>query len=331
MNERLLKLAKSSAFVAYPLFYLFCLMIFAAVTFPYEKLKQRIVASFNADQRASGGQTELSIESMGGYWLSGVRMRGVSLLMASTEVGTAPTKVSIDQASVRRALLPMLVGHADTSFDVRAFGGEASGWYDVSGDDESIDVTLESLDLGMIGPLTDLLGVPIAGTLGGTVRLKMPGSKLSKSTGQVSLEAKAIAVGDGKAKIKGAFALPRIELGTLTLAADAKEGLLKITKFVAGGRDMDVQGEGRITLRDAALDSLGDVQVRFRINDAYREKSEITKTLFGSPGSSAPALFELADPKIKQSKRADGFYAWAGRGPLRRLDFTPAGGSSSHP
>jgi hypothetical protein len=82
-------------------------------------------------------------------------------------------------------------------------------------------------------------------------------------------------------------------------------------------------------MRDQATDSLCDSQVRFKINDAYRNKSDITKSLFGAPGSSAPALFEMADPRIKQSKRADGFYAWTMRGPLGRLEFIPAGGGGA--
>ncbi|HEX4627831.1 MAG TPA: hypothetical protein VH137_03495, partial [Gemmatimonadales bacterium] len=95
------------------------------------------------------------------------------------------------------------------------------------------------------------------------------------------------------------------------------------------GKDLEVQGDGRITMREIATDSLLDLQVRFRINDAYRSKSEVTKSLFGAPGSSAPALFELADPKIKQAKRPDGFYGWSLRGPLSRPDFFPAGGSGA--
>ena len=142
---------------------------------------------------------------------------------------------------------------------------------------------------------------------------------------------KDLAVGDGKAKIKGALALPKLDVGTLTLAAEAKDGTLQITKLVAGGKDVEVQGDGRITMRDGASDSLADAQVRFKVNDGYRNKSDITKSLFGAPGSKAPALFELADPKVKQSKRADGFYAWTLRGPLGRLEFIPAGGGGLTP
>jgi hypothetical protein len=84
-------------------------------------------------------------------------------------------------------------------------------------------------------------------------------------------------------------------------------------------------------MRDLAVDSLCDAQVRFKINDSYRSRSDITKSLFGAPGSNAPALFELADPRIKVSKRADGFYGWNLRGALGRLDFTPAAGGGAVP
>jgi type II secretion system protein N len=212
------------------------------------------------------------------------------------------------------------------NFDAFAFGGEASGSYDVAGKDKTVDVNLDSLDVGQLQPLVDLLGVPLGGKLGGTVHLTMPEGKASKGNGSVSLEIQDTSVGDGKAKFKGAVALPKLDVGTLTFSGDAKDGILKITKLVAGGKDIEVQGEGRITMRELATDSLLDMQIRFRINDAYRGKSDITKTLFGAPGSTAPGLFDLADAKIKQSKRADGFYAWAVRGPLGHPEVYPAPG-----
>jgi type II secretion system protein N len=262
---------------------------------------------------------------MSGYWLSGVRVKGVRLLSAPSEPGKPLSKIQIDQATARYGILPALVGATDVSFDAFAFGGEASGSYDVHGADRSIDLTLDGIDLGELTPLVQLLGVPVQGKLGGTIRLSMPEGKTSKATGAVSLEAKGVAVGDGKAKIKGALALPKVDVGSLTFAAEAKDGTLRITKLVAGGKDVELQGEGRITMRDPATDSLCDAQARFKINDAYRNKSDITKSLFGTPGSTVPALFELADPKVKQSKRADGFYVWTLRGPLSRIEFIPAG------
>lgn len=326
MRERLLKYVKYAPLVGYPVFYLFCLFVFATITFPYDKLRQRVVASFNADQHATGGTQELRIDEMSGYWLSGVRVRGVTLASAATEPGKPPSKIQIDEATVRYQILPALIGHSDMNFDVYAFGGEASGSYDVSGKDRSLEVALDSVDIGEIDPLVQLVGIPLQGRLTGTVRFTLPEGKPAKGSGAISLEASGVSVGDGKAKLKGALALPKIDVGTLTLSADAKEGALKITKLAAGGKDVEVQGEGRITMRESVGDSLCDANVRFKINDAYRGKNDITKSLFGAPGSNAPALFELADPKIKQAKRADGFYGWTLRGSLSHLEFIPAGG-----
>jgi type II secretion system protein N len=332
VRDRLLKLAtKYAGMIGYPLFYVACLCAFGSLTFPYDKLKERIIASFNAQQRSANAQEELQIDEMSGYWLSGVRVKGVRLLSAPSEPGKPPGTIELDEVTARYSILSALVGGSDASFDVFAFGGEASGSYEAHGTDKSVDVTFDGIDLGQVGPIVDLLGVPLQGKLGGTLRLAMPEGKASKAAGALSLEAKDVAVGDGKAKIKGTLALPRVDVGTLTLAAEAKDGILRITKLVAGGKDVEVQGDGRITLRDGVSDSLVDAQVRFKINDAYRDKSDMTKTLFGAPGSNAPALFELADPRVKQSKRTDGFYGWALRGALGHIEFSPAGSGVAMP
>jgi type II secretion system protein N len=327
VKERLLKYARYADLVGYPLFYVVSLVVFASLTFPYAKLKEHMVASFNGQQRTSGGPQELQIDEMSGYWLSGVRMKGVRLMTASTEPGQPPQKIEVEEATVRYSILSGLFGSSDMTFDVQAFGGEATGTYETHGKDQSIEVALEAIDLGRVEPLVGILGVPLRGKLAGTVKLTMLEGKASKGGGSVSLEASEVSVGDGKAKIKGAFALPPIIVGTIAFAAEAKDGTLKITKLVAGGKDLDLQGDGRVAMRELATDSLCDAQVRFKVNEGYRGKNDITRSLFGTPGSNAPALFELADPRIKQSKRPDGFYAWIIRGPLGRPELIPAGGA----
>ena len=326
MKERLLKYARYGKFAAYPIFYLFCLAVFTSVTFPYEKLKEQMVASFNGQQRATGGQQELQIDELAGYWLSGVRMKGVSLLTAPSDPGQPPQKIDVDEATVRYGIFAALFGGSDMSFDVQAFGGEANGSYDTHGKDSAIEVALDGIEIGRIEPLVHVLGVPMLGKLGGSINLTMPTGKTSKANGAMSFEVKDVTVGDGKAKLKGALALPPINVGTITISGEAKDGTLKIAKLVAGGKDLDLQGEGRISMREVATESLCDAQVRFKINDVYRGKNDITKALFGAPGSTSGGLFELADARIKQSKRGDGSFGWGIRGPLGRPDLTPVGG-----
>jgi len=327
VKERLTKLAKRFApYVGYPIFYLVCLALFVAWTFPYNKLRERIVTSFNAQQRATNGTQELQIEDMSSYWVSGVRMKGVKLVSAAPEPSKPPSELKIDEARVRMSMLPLLIGHQNLNFSLDAFGGEVKGSFETHGKDREVEVTLDSIDLGQVKSLVSLVGVPLEGKLGGEVKLAMPEGKATKGSGSVELEAHDVAVGDGKAKLQGQFALPRMAVGTLSFSADAKEGVLKITKLAAGGKDLELQGDGRIQMRELAPESICDVSVRFKINDTYRSQSKSTEALFGAPGSSMAPLIEM-NADVKRSKRSDGFYGWAVRGPLGHPDYIPSPGS----
>jgi type II secretion system protein N len=320
MKERLKALLPK---IGLPLFYLFCLVLFARWTFPYEKLKDRIVLTFNQQQRDTNGQQELRIDEIGPSWLSGLDAKGVHLIGPPSEPGKPPSDLKVDEARGSISLLGLLFGHTDVSVYVDSFGGTVKGELDDSTKERKIELTLESLNLGAIPFVAQTLGVPAEGAVSGTLKLTMPEAKASKATGAVTIDADNVAIGDGKAKLQGILALPRLVVGTLSFAGDAKDGVLKITKISAGGKDVEIQGDGRIQLRESLADSFCDLNVRFKINDAYRTKNDTTKSLFGTPGSTMPALFEMA-PKVKQSKRSDGFYGWHMHGPLSHADFEPA-------
>jgi type II secretion system protein N len=321
MKERLRKWAPR---VAFPLFYFFCFIVFLSWTFPYEKVKERIVVTFNGQQRTTGGTQELQIDEMTSYWLTGVEAKGIHVLSAPTEPGKPPGDLKIDRARARVSMWGLLVGNKDVNFKLEAFGGTIDGYFDDKGKERAVEVNLDGVDLGQIDPVTQLLGLPLEGKLSGQIKLTMPEGKATKGNGTIKLEAADVAVGDGKTKIKGTLALPRLTVGTLSLEAEAREGVMKITKFAAGGKDLELVGDGRIQMRELATDSSIDMNLRFKVNDGYRSKNDVTRSLFGAPGSSAPALFELADAKVKQSKRSDGFYGWHLRGTLGRPDFAPA-------
>jgi type II secretion system protein N len=339
VNERLVALRdlgkRVLPKVGYPLLYVFLLVLFCSWTFPYGKLKDKVTRGFNAQQRASGSREELDIEDMGSSFITGVKMKGVRLTAASTEPGKPASETKIDEVTARISLLPLLIGNRDISFHAKAFGGSLDGTFDDRGEKEKdFSAKVDAIDLGQLTPLVEAVGLPMEGTLSGTVKIEMPEGKASKAAGSVSLETDGLAVGDGKAKLKGALALPRVNVGALAFVGDVKDGVLKVTKFGASGKDVELVGDGRIQLREVATESNCDMNVRFKINDAYRTKSDVTKSLFGAPGSNAPALFELADARVKQSKRGDGFYGWRARGMLAHLDFVPnatGGGTTPSP
>ncbi|WP_437288038.1 type II secretion system protein GspN [Sorangium sp. So ce406] len=342
MKARLLKIAK---WAVYPLFYLFCLGLFGYLTFPYDRLKDRLIAEFDRAQqkRGSGPAQRLEIDELDAYWFTGVEMRGVRLIMPPNEVGSSsrasaaaftsgdaakdgapkPSVIEIDEAHARLKILPLLIGRMRVSFWASVFGGEVEGVVPMGKSGGEMHVEVSDVELAKVGPLGDILGLPIAGTLTATLELDAPEGKFNKANGTLEVSAKEVSVGDGKTKIQGLIALPEAKLGELVLSAEAKEGVLKITKLTANGSDLELDGDGKVNMREPWNNSTADLYVRFKFTDAYRSKNDLTKSLLGAPGSNMAGLIEMQQPKMKRSKRADGFYGWHIHGALKRPRFDP--------
>lgn len=333
MKERLKRIAPK---VGYPIFYLFCLVVFLSWTFPYEKLKERIVTTFNAQQRNAAAPTELQIDELDSSWLTGVKAKGVRLISPSADPSKAPVEIKIDEARARISLLGLLAGNKDVSFRIDAFDGTIKGTFDDSGKERNVDVTFDSVDLSKIGAIAANVGFPLEGKLFGNVKFQLPEGKASKANGSVGLEIRDMIAGNAKElTVKtplGPFTLPRLKIGKFVVDGDAKDGILKITKVGGGGpgADVDVTGDGRVQLRENATDAHLEVNLKFKLNDAYRTKNDKTKMLFGAPGSKDKPMLEM-DPRMAKSKTADGFYGLKIGGTLAKPDPQPSGGSVAVP
>ena len=112
-KERLRKWAPKAA---YPAFYLFCLFIFLSWTFPYDKLKERIVTQFNSQQKSATNPQQLEIDELDSNWITGVKAKGVRLIQPAKEADKPPMIISIDEARARISLLSLLVGNKSVSF-----------------------------------------------------------------------------------------------------------------------------------------------------------------------------------------------------------------------
>src|SRR5690606_4670922 len=56
------------------------------LTFPWDKLKERIESEFARSQQQKGARAwRLEIESMSGYWLSGIELQGAKIIMPPDE------------------------------------------------------------------------------------------------------------------------------------------------------------------------------------------------------------------------------------------------------
>jgi type II secretion system protein N len=315
------RLKRVLVIVGYAAFYFFALVVFFFWTFPYDRLKHRIVRDFNA--RQSGPDAlRLELDELSSYWLSGIEAEGLRLVSAPEGTAKKPTVTSIDSAHARLSLLALLVGRRSISFGADAFGGSLDGSISDSDAERVVEIEIDDLDLGQTPMLAGLLGLPLTGAVSGIVELVTPEARLSKAEGKMSLKVTGLSVGDGKAKIREIIALPKLDAGTLTLEAEVKTGTVKITQLAGSGPDLEVGAEGTIRLRDQPGQSVLQLTSEFKFTDRYTNKDDLTRALFGPSGA-----FDL-DRKNRAAKRPDGFYSWRVTGTLDRPHFLPSGGTA---
>lgn len=325
MNRRLSKIA---IWVGYPFFYLICFVLSAYFTFPFEHLKDRILLEFANDQRATGGNMRLEIDRLTSYWLTGIEAQGVRLVgspsAASDGTARPPSEIDLEMVTVRAAMLPLLIGRVTINVQTKGLGGALSASTHQRGHDRMIQAELDRIAIDRIGLLADLVGLPLQGDLKGKIDLALPDGKVQKASGTVNLVLANASVSDGKTKIKDTIVLPKMNIGDVALDCELKDGVARVTKFAGAGQDLDFSSDGKLTLRDPFSESQADLYVKFKFADAYKNRNDTTRGLFGAPGSSAPPLIEVAEPRMKTAKRVDGFYSWHVWGLLRTIRYDPA-------
>lgn len=327
MSPRTLQILR---WVAYPAFYLFCLALFAHLTFPHDKLRERLVSEFNASQ-AGPAPSRLEVDDVSWYYLTGIEAEGVRWIRPASPAAAvdgnkgAPAKakvLSLDHVHATMSLLRWLFGTTSVSFGAEGLGGEADGHYLDSGDEREVELELEEINVGQT-PLTGVVGLPMTGTLKATLELQMPERNLGKANGKLDLAIEGLTIGDGKAKIRNTIALPPLNVGHLELSAEATDGKLEIKRFSANGPDLQLTLDGQIRLRDPFDASLAELGITFKFSDAYKNKNDLTRGLFGAPNSPVPGVFDL-DPHMKRAKGPDGSYGFRVSGLLSNPNFTPS-------
>ncbi len=303
-------------------FYAFTLFMFAYITFPYARLKDRVVAEYNARQPADG--LRLHIDELDGYWLSGVEVSGLKLVGPEPPPGAdgkiAPRRqIEIAEAHARTSIFRWLTGVTQVTFGAAAFDGEVEGFHRRDADGHGTRVEFEGVDVGKLPFVSDVVGMPMSGAITGFVDLRVPEGKFAKADGEFDLSIADLAVGDGKTKVLDTIALPRLRGGDVVFKAQAKAGRLTIEKFEARGADIELVADGKVRLRDPIESSLAEMNLRFKFDAAYRNKNDMTKAILDEK----TGLFDL-HPKVRRSKRADGFYGWRLTGPFSKMAFDPA-------
>lgn len=328
MKERLLALRPVLLrVVGYPLFFLFFFTVFLYATFPYDRLKEMIIAQAEAPRVSpTTGRTvpsgmELSIGRLGPTFLPGLKAKDVTVTWLPTAQGGRPTFMHIDEAVVHVSLLALLAQRASVSFDIEGMGGEVEG--DVSYSYaasptsppglRSLNVRIENVNTGEVGPIVQAVGLPLGGTLNGQVELTVPDGQVNQAEGRVALTASRLTVGDGRTQYQiphfGGVTIEQIRAGDLAFNVNVRRGVATLERVGSQSNEFALQMDGRVDLRPNLADSAMNLGVRFRLTDAYRNKSE-----------QAGRILTVMDmvPDLQRARRPDGMIGFRCTGTFAR-------------
>jgi type II secretion system protein N len=346
------KLKVAAPYVGYSTFFVFTLMLFIYWTFPWDRVRDKIVAEFEKSQHVppGGSKQVLAIGKLEPSWFTGVVLKDVSLTTIPSDPTKPASTLRAEEIKVRIALSSLLSSAKDMTFSAKALGGTIEGSVThkatvakdadkpgakkdpASRYDRFIKIELEGLSLNDIAPLRDAIGVPVTGTLKGSIDITLEQSRADHASGTITFDIegfclpgdkspKACPTGDpekeGKVHFKvpalkavfgnDDFPLPPVKIGNVPIQVSVKSGVARFVKMEAKGGDVDLNVDGAITFHEVVNESDVSLGLRFKFNDSYKKKGE----------STAGLLMALeSEPKLRAGKRPDGFYSLRVAGPL---------------
>lgn len=324
MKDRLLALRPLLLrVIGYPVFFGFFFLTFLYFTFPYDRLRETIIAAVEAPRAGPTGRVvqsnmELSIGSLSPTFLPGLEARDVTVTTLPQRPGDRPTTMQLEKVRVRVSLLSLLFQTANVHFSVEGMGGEIVG--DVSASIAKVNpglreakVTLTDVRVGELAPLIAMVGLPMGGRLSGEVEVTVPDGALNQAEGQVRLTIAALTVGNGQAQYQiphfGGVTVEQIRAGDLTFNVNIRRGAAVLDRVGAHSAEFDLQMDGRLDLRPNFGESPMNLGVRFRLTDVYRNKSEQAGRIL--------SVMDMA-PDLRRARRPDGLLAFRCTGTIER-------------
>ena len=254
------KLRGPLKYVGYVLFALVAFLTVIYLTFPYDKVKDRIEAQFSASS-----DYDLTIRDLGPSPLFGVTASDVVLqqkapAMAPLGGERKPGKrVVIDRATVSVSPFGYLFDRKSFDFSVKAFGGRISGSYAKAKGDLTLKMKVSGVQLAALPGLKDTINLPMSGSLSGTLDIAVPRGRMAHAQGELEVSCDGCSVGDGKARLKipaatAMFAegvlVDRTSLGKFGGRIVIEKGTARLKSFQAKSGDGELMLEGEIGLSD---------------------------------------------------------------------------------
>ncbi len=322
MKERLIALRPwIIRFVGYPSFFVFWFVLFFYVTFPWDRLRETIIANAEAPRRSPSGvmapsNMQLHIGSLGPTFLPGISARDISVTFLPTKAGERSRTMRIEQATVHVGLFALMANTLSADIAVRGLGGRIDGHVDVAMGGRRPGVrearlTIDNVNVGDIAPVVAMVGLPLSGRLDSRVDFHVPDGRLDRASGSVTLSVDNLTIGDGQAQYQiprwGAVTIETIRAGPLDGTVTIRNGEATIERLSARSPEFVLLMDGRIVLAPLVTQSTLNASVRFQLTEVYRRKSETAGRIMN--------VMDFA-PDLRAARRADGMYGFRCAGTL---------------
>ena len=284
MTERRKKLLK---WVGYPLLAWTTFLFAAHFTFPYERLRDRLV-------EALGKEFDVSIASIRPGLLPGrVTIEVLSLTTRPKRDDEKPKTLIIERVDLALGVLALVGRTVSVDVDAKLGGGRLVGDVSYSSSAVTVDLRTEDVSLESVPGLDAITGgAPIVGPFVAKLKLNLPNGKWATGNGGLEVSCSGCTIGDGVTKVRpmspgqqNAFTsegmtLPRIRLGEFSGKIPISKGVACIERFEARGGDIELTLEGGVKFADPFKDTQGTLQARLKSSEEFKRASVRNAALF---------------------------------------------------
>jgi len=298
-------------YVAIGVIALFAFTLALQATFPYDRMKDKIIESLSS-------QYDVTIGSVERGWKPGrVYFKAVTLRTRVTKPDETATTIFVEKLEVDMGLLALIGMNISVDLDAKIGAGHIKGNITLPKLGKAgVKVDIVGTDLpGASLPLRSALGLPMTGKLAFAVDLDLPVSKnkmgrtatdWTKADGTIDLSCSTgCTLGDGHTKLKpllknrtnqvmvgdgidfGEVHITTLDVHAVFTAAvgdpDAhsssyKPGKFEVTKFNITSPDGELHVDYQMTMAQTLDDSVVAGCLRFKASDNLLKKEETKKT-----------------------------------------------------
>lgn len=263
-------------------------IIFLYLTFPFDVLKDRILAGV---EKGLKGKYDIQVASVSPRLLAGITLKSVRLNKRD-EGGSVPVWEA-EKIKLNASLFSMMFGSPRVKFDIRSGGGRISGRVNMEKNGAKVTLRLGNVNLGKIYYLASKYGLNLKSEIDGKVDLDINPSQIIRSSGTLIIEPRSIKLLASKIKAgaMGEIDLPAIAIGEdkSLISAELKRGAIKINSFRLEKGDLNIDLKGTIYLSS----EISNFRLNLKGNFGFTEKV----------GEALPFLFI-----IEKQKNEDGTF-----------------------